>query len=156
VKKALALSSIGTILVGSLAIATPANAVTCTNATFFAASGTGLLYKYDSSGNSIGSPVQLATGYYDIAFDSANGTFYGLRSDGQLDVVNVNTGAVIRSVTPAPATNIWNAASVLPGGMIAVPFNNSGAVNYADTKLGYMNPSTGAVTVNFNMNEIKD
>jgi hypothetical protein len=40
--------------------------------------------------------------------------------------------------------------------MIAVPFNNSGAVNYADTKLGYMNPSTGAVTVNFNMNEIKD
>lgn len=155
-KKALALSSIGTILVGSLALASPANAVTCTNATLFAASGTGVLYKYDSNGNQIGSPVQLANGYFDIAFDSANGTFYGLRSTGQLDVVNVNTGAVIRSVTPATVTNTWNAASVLPGGMIAVPFNNSNTVNYVDTKLAYMNPSTGAVTVNFNMNEIRD
>jgi hypothetical protein len=161
VKKALALSSIGTILVGSLAIASPANAVACPNATFFAASGTGVLYKYRllngaSTWSLVGNPVQLDTGYYDIAFDSANGTFYGLRSNGQLDVVDVDTGAVIRSVTPATVTNTWNAASVLPGGMIAVPYNNTNTVNYADTKLAYMNPSTGVVTPNYNMNEIRD
>jgi hypothetical protein len=155
VKKALALSGIGAILVGSLALSAPAHATTCPNATLFAASGLGVLYKYDSAGTLLGT-VNLADGYYDIAFDSANGTFYGLRSTGQLDVVNVNTGAVIRSVTPAPTTNVWNAASVLPGGMIAVPFNNSSTVSWADTKLGYMNPSTGAVTANFNMNDIRD
>jgi hypothetical protein len=155
VKKALALSSIGMLLAGSLALASPANAVTCPNATLFAASGTGVLYKYDSAGTLLGT-VNLADGYYDVAFDSANGTFYGLRSSGQLDVVNVNTGAVIRSVTPASVTNVWNAASVLPGGMIAVPFNNSHTVNFADTKIAYMNPSTGVVTSNYNMNEIRD
>ena len=154
-KKALALSSIGAILVGSLALSSPANAVTCPNATLFAASGTGVLYKYDSAGTLLGT-VNLATGYYDIAFDSANGTFYGLRSTGQLDVVNVNSGAVIRSVTPASVTNVWNAASVLPGGMIAVPYNNTNTVSYADTKIAYMNPSTGVVTPNYNMNEITD
>jgi hypothetical protein len=155
VKKVLALSSIGAILVGSLVISQPASASTCPNATFFAASGTGVLTKYNSAGTLLGT-VNLATDYYDIAFDSANGTFYGLRSSGQLDVINVNTGSVIRSVTPASVTNVWNAASVLPGGMIAVPFNNSSAVGWADTKLAYMNPTTGAVTANFNMNEIKD
>lgn len=154
-KKALALSSIGAIIVGSLAFSSPATAVTCPNATLFAASGTGVLYKYDSAGTLLGT-VNLADGYYDIAFDSANGTFYGLRSSGQLDVVNATTGAVIRSVTPASVTNTWNAASVLPGGMVAVPFNNSNTVSYADTKLAYMNPSTGVVTPNFNMNEIRD
>lgn len=154
-KKVLALSSIGAILVGSLVISQPASASTCPNATFFAASGTGVLTKYNSAGTLLGT-VNLATDYYDIAFDSANGTFYGLRSSGQLDVINVNTGSVIRSVTPASVTNVWNAASVLPGGMIAVPFNNSSAVGWADTKLAYMNPTTGAVTANFNMNEIKD
>lgn len=154
-KKALALSSIGAILVGSLALSSPANAVTCPNATLFAASGTGVLYKYDSAGTLLGT-VNLTNGYFDIAFDSANGTFYGLRSTGQLDVVNVNTGAVIRSVTPAPVTNTWNAATVLPGGMIAVPLNNSNTVSYVDTKIAYMNPTTGAVAPYFNMNDIRD
>jgi hypothetical protein len=40
--------------------------------------------------------------------------------------------------------------------MIAVPFNNSHTVNFADTKIAYMNPSTGVVTSNYNMNEIRD
>lgn len=126
--------------------AVPAQAAVCAHATLFASDGSGMLYKYEPDGTPIGSPVQLADTYFDLAFDSETGTFYGMRSGGQLDVINVDTGAVLRSVT-APGGANYNAASVLPGGMVAAPFNST---------VVYINPSTGASTDYFDMNLIKD
>lgn len=118
---------------------------TCTHATLFATPGGNTLKKYNVDGTSAGADVSLATSYFDIAFDSTNGTFYGIRSNGQLDVVNIDTGAVIRSVNAS--AGFYNSLSVLPTGMVAASQND---------KIVYINPRTGATTDYFDMNDIVD
>ncbi len=119
--------------------------VACTHATLFATPGGNTLKKYNIDGTSAGADVSLATAYFDIAFDSTNGTFYGINANGQLDIVNIATGAVIRSVNAS--AGFYNSLSVLPTGMVAASQND---------KIVYINPRTGATTDYFDMNDIVD
>lgn len=147
-KKIAVSSAIATVSIVSSALfggAIPARATTCAYGTLFASLGSGVLYKYQSDGTQIGSGVQLAQTYFDLAFDSSNGTFYGIRSNGQIDVVNVDTGSIIRSFQAR--AGFYNSGSVLPGGMIAAA-NGSSVV--------YINPSDGTTTDYFDMNAIQD
>ena len=133
-------------LTASFAAVPAAQATTsCTHATLFATPGGSTLKKYKVDGTSAGADVALTTSYFDIAFDSTNGTFYGIHANGQLDVVNIDTGAVIRSVNAS--AGFYNSLSVLPTGMVAASQNN---------KIVYINPRTGATTDYFDMNDIVD
>lgn len=142
-------SAIASIAIASSALfggVLPASATACTYGTLFASTGSGILFKYRADGTQISSGVPLAVGYFDLAFDSSNGTFYGIRSNGQIDVVNVDTGAIIRSFQ-ARTGGSYNSGSVLPGGMIAAAYGST---------VVYINPSDGTTTDYFDMNAIQD
>jgi hypothetical protein len=137
----------GAVAITSVLVVPPASATVagCTYSTLFATDGDDLLKKYHVDGTSAGADVNLDNGYYDIAFDSSNGTFYGIQPDGTLDVVNVDTGHVVRSVSAS--AGFYNSLSVLPSGMVAASQND---------KIVYINPHTGATTDYFDMNDITD
>lgn len=127
------------------AVTSPASASNCQYSAVYATDGSGNLYKYAVDGTPIGSPVTLTTVYFDIALDSNSGTFYGVTSNGTLDVVNISTGQVIRSVSAQ--SGFYNSLSVLPTGMVAA--SNGSMIVYID-------PRNGTTTDYFDMNLIVD
>lgn len=144
------LTSLAFATAGCTAIVLPAlarevSASSCSYYAVFATDGSGNLYRYNQSGSQVGSTVALQAGYFDVAIDSTNGTFYGMRSNGQIDVVNISNGNILRSVNAR--AGFYNSLSVLSTGMLVTANSNT---------IVYVDPRTGATTDYFDMNLIQD